>query len=277
MQTECGWTGRYVALTLRGMQVARTVFVLLLLAVAPLRGQAPAYDGVTLACGRFRESVRGTLQGNLGGAARTERVGRDGALEVRAVPAAGSIALEAWYDSLSVFREGPEGRFEPEVAGMIGGRYRGRLGARGGYLPDASPFIPDGVREVFDLSILMQDFLPPLPPGSLRAGSDWTRGPGETIWRLADSATGEGPIERYRWSRRTEWTDTLEQEGPAMLVLRREAEEGSLGWKRGVGPLGWRRTIRAEALLQGVAGGRTTVTQEVAVVRERSACQSAAR
>jgi hypothetical protein len=123
----------------------------------------------------------------------------------------------------------------------------------------------------------MQDFLPPLPPGSLQPGRDWTRGPGETIWRLADSTTGEGPIERYRWARRAEWTDTLQQEGPAMAVLRREAEEGSLRWKRGVGPLGWRRTIRAEALLQGEAGGRTTVTQEVAVVRERSACQPTAR
>jgi hypothetical protein len=259
------------------MQVSRVAFVLLLLAVAPLRAQAPAYDGATLACGRFRESVVGTLQGNLGGEARSERVGRDGVLEVRAVSAAGSVTLEAWYDSLSVYREGPEGRFEPEAAGMIGGRYRGRLDARGGYLADASPFIPDGVREVFDLSNLMQEFLPLLPSDPLPPGGEWTRGPGETIWRLPDSTTGEGPIERYRWARRTEWTDTLQQEGPAMAVLRREAEEGSLRWKRGVGPLGWRRTIRAEALLQGEAGGRTTVTQEVAVVREQRACQPTAR
>jgi hypothetical protein len=168
------------------MQVAPAVFVLLLLAVAPLRAQATTM--ATLACGR--STVRGTLHGNLGGEARSERVGRDGVLEVRAVSAAGGVTLEAWYDSLSLYREGPEGRFEPEAAGMIGGRYRGRLDARGGYLADASPFVPDGVREVFDLSILMQDFLPPLPPGSLQPGRDWTRGPGETIWRLADSTTG---------------------------------------------------------------------------------------
>lgn len=273
----CGWTGRNVALTLGLMQVARAAFAISLAFVAPLGAQAPAYDGVTLACGRFRESVRGTLQGNLGGGARSERVGRDGVLEIRAVSDAGPAALEAWYDSLSVFREGPEGRYEPEAAGMIGGRYRGRIESAGKYQPVALPFIPDGVREVFDLSNLMRDFLPPLPPHPLAPGGEWSGGAGETIWRLADSATAAGPIERYHWARRTEWTDTLRGAGPVMPVLRREAEEGRMMWKPVVGPLGWDRTIRAEVLLQGEAGGRTTVTQEVTVLRIQSACQPASR
>jgi hypothetical protein len=259
------------------MQVARAVLVFLTVSVAPLKAQAPAYDGATLACGRFRESVRGALQGNLGGEARSERVGRDGVLEVRAVSAAGAVTLEAWYDSLSVYREGPEGRFEPEAAGMIGGRYRGRLEPHGGFEPVARPFVPDGVREVFDLSNLMHDFFPPLSTDPLRPGGEWKRVPGEMIWRLADSTTSKGPIERYRWTRRSEWTDTLRQEGPAVPVLRREAEEGSLEWQRSVGPLAWKRIIRAEALLQSAAGGRTTVTQEVTVQRVRISCQQAPR
>jgi hypothetical protein len=185
--------------------------------------------------------------------------------------------LEAWYDSLSVYREGPEGRFEPEAAGMIGGRYRGRIESDGRYQPVARPFIPEGVREVFDLSDLMQEFLPRLPPESLQSGDEWERAPGERIWQLTDSTTGEGPIARYRWARRKEWTDTLREAGPVMPVLRREAEEGGLMWKPGVGPLGWHRTIRAEALLRGGAGGRTAVTQEVTVRRVRSSCRQTSR
>ncbi len=259
------------------MQVTRVAIAFALGLVAPLGAQAPAYDGATLACGRFRESVRGTLQGNLGGSDRSERVGRDGVLEIRAASDAGTIVVEAWYDSLSVYREGPEGRYAPESGGMIGGRYRGHIGSDGRYQPVARPFIPDGVREVFELSNLMQDFLPPLPPRPLAPGDEWSRAAGETIWRLADSAAAAGPIERYRWARRTEWTDTLRGAGPVMPVLRREAEEGGLMWKPKVGPLGWHRTIRAEALLQGDAGGRTTVTQEVTVLRVRSGCQPASR
>jgi hypothetical protein len=273
----CGWTGRNVALTLGLMQVARAAFAFSLAVVAPLGAQAPVYDGTTLACGRFRESVRGTLQGNLGGGDRSERVGRDGVLEIRAASAGGLVVLESWYDSLSVFREGPEGRYEPDAGGMIGGRYRGRIESDGRYQPVASPFIPDGVREVFDLSSLMRDFLPPLPSRPLAPGSEWRRVAGETVWRLADSATAAGPIQRYRWARRTEWTDTLRGTGPVMPVLRREAEEGGMMWTPLVGPLGWHRTIRAEVLLQGEAGGRTTVTQEVTVLRMQSACQPASR
>ena len=277
MRTECGWTGRNVALTLGLMQVMRVAFAFSLGVVAPLGAQAPVYDSATLACGRFRESVRGTLQGNLGGGSRSERIGRDGVLEIRAASAAGTVVLEAWFDSLSVYREGPEGRYEPEAAGMIGGRYRGRIESDGRYQPVASPFIPDGVREVFELSNLMREFLPPLPPRPLAPGGEWSGGAGETFWRLADSATGEGAVERYRWARRREWTDTLRGAGPVMPVLRRETEEGGLMWKPAVGPLGWRRTIRAEALLQGDAGGRTSVTQEVTVLRMRSACRPASR
>ena len=273
MRTECGWTGRNVALTLRLMQATRVAILLALGAVTRLEAQAPVYDGTTLACGRFRESVRGTLRGNLGGGDRSEQVGRDGVLEIRAVSEAGSVALEAWYDSLSVFREGPEGRYVPESGGLIGGRYRGRIESAGTYQPVALPFIPDGVREVFDLSKLMQDFLPPLPPRPLAPGGEWSGGAGENVWRLADSATAEGPVERYRWARRREWTDTLREAGPIVPVLHREAEEGGLVWKAAMGPLGWHRTIRAEALLQGEAGGRTTVTQEVTVLRIRSACR----
>jgi hypothetical protein len=254
------------------MQGVRILLLFTMARAMPLGAQTPAYDEAALACARFRETVRGELESNLSGAARTERIGRDGALAFRSTTADGVLQVEAWYDSLSVYREGPEGRHKPEAAGMVGGRYRGRLAPDGGYEAVARPFIPDGVREVFDLSDMMDDFLPRLPPAPLAPGGEWSRVPGETLWRLADSVTGAGPIERYRWARRAEWTDTLRQAGPVVPVLRREAEEGGLAWKPGLGPLGWRRTIRVEALLQGEAGGRTTVTQEVLVQRVHSSC-----
>jgi hypothetical protein len=259
------------------MQVARVAFAFSVIAAMPLRAQSPEYDAATLACARFRETVRGELRGNLAGVTRNERVGRDGVLQLRAIATGDGLTIEAWYDSLWVYREGPEGHYEPDAGGMIGGRYRGRLDPHGGYQADARPFIPDGVREVFDLSTLMQDFLPRLPRDPLRAGADRVQGAGNSIWRLTDSTSPEGPIERYRWARRAEWTDTLRQDGPAVLVLRREAEEGSVGWQQGTGPLGWNRVIRAEALVAGGARGRTGVTQEVTVRRTGNACEEPSR
>jgi len=55
-------------------------------------------------------------------------IGHQVLAEVRA-----GLAVEAWYDTLAVYREGPEGRYTPETGGILGGRYSGVLDPEGDY------------------------------------------------------------------------------------------------------------------------------------------------
>src|SRR5439155_20055617 len=102
-------------------------------------------------CARFEENSRGRIVVETAGQRRQETVGRFGRWSVRARDSASSIALEAWYDSLSVWREGPAGKSIPNTDGLLGGRYRGVLTSAGRYAVLARPFIPDEVAEVAEL------------------------------------------------------------------------------------------------------------------------------
>jgi hypothetical protein len=243
------------------------------LLACPARGaaQAPVYDVQALGCVRFAESVRSDIQSAFGSVRRSETVGRDGILVVRARPDTAGLALESWYDTLAVFREGSEGRSAPDAEGILGGRYRGSLGPYGDYLATVAPFVPAALRDVFDFSRVLLHFFPPLSPRVLTAGREWTDGAGLTIWRLADSVAVGGPIARYRWTRRGEWDEGVAAGDSTLVVHRREVEEGGLRWRSGEGPLGWTSAVVAGIEFSGGVG-RTEVRQQASTRRLEGAC-----
>ena len=254
------------------MQAPRVLAAVLVFASLPFAAaaQAPVYDSATIGCAQFREQVRGQVRTVVGSVRRSETVGRDGVLSVRAAPDSGGLALEAWYDSLTVFRQGPEGRIEPDAEGILGGRYRGGLAADGDYVGEAAPFVPAALRDVFDFGGLLLHFFPPLPPRALRPGGEWHDDPDLTIWRLADSATGRGPVARYGWTRRATWEEGVAAGDSTVRLHRSETESGALRWREG--PLGWNSSVRASVELPA-AGGRMEVVQEVTVARVPDDCR----
>ena len=232
---------------------------------------APAYNVHTIGCARFSESVRSVVRSDYGSVRRTEQVGRDGILVVRARPDSAALAIEAWYDSLTVYREGPEGRSAPDAEGILGGRYRGSLDPWGDYLAEVSPFVPAAIREVFDFGRIPLHFFPPLPRSSIVPGREWSDGAGLTIWRLSDSTAGDGRVERYRWTRREVWEEGVAAGDTTITIHRTEVENGTLRWTDAVGPLGWESSVVAAIEFPGGAG-RTEVTQQVRVRRVPGAC-----
>jgi hypothetical protein len=233
--------------------------------------QAPTYDATTLGCARFAESVRGEVQSTYGSVRRSETVGRDGILVVHAASDSAGLTVVAWYDTLSVFREGPEGRAAPDAEGILGGRYTGILDPQGDYLATAVPFVPAALRDVFDFSRVPLHFFPPLPPQPLGTGREWAEGAGLTIWRLADSAAFGGPVARYRWTRHESWEEGVAAGDSSVIVHRSEREEGNLRWRGGEGPLGWTSAFAASIEFASGAG-RTEVTQQVQVTRIAENC-----
>ena len=248
------------------------VILLCAMVSTAVSAQAPAYTVATIGCARFMESTRGELESAFGSVRRTETLGRDGILVVRAAPTGAGLEVEAWYDTLAVFREGPEGRFTPDADGIFGGRYGGILDPEGDYLSNVTPFVPAALRDIFDFTRLLLHFFPPLPPKSLPAGGEWTEGAGLTIWRLSDSASPRGPVGRYRWIRREAWDEGVRVGDSTVVVHRSESESGRLQWREGEGPLGWGSST--EASVEFVNGaGRSRLTQEAQVRRVAGDCR----
>ncbi len=218
---------------------------------------APArYTLQSLGCVAFLEQARTQIRSQTGSVVREERAGRDGVLVIHAVQAESGFSVEAWYDSLTVWREGPEGRIAPETDGLVGGRWRGWLSDDGRYRGDATPFIPDEIAEIAELSGVMDDFLPRLPGRPLGGG------------------------ERYAWTRHSASdTTALPRDTVAVPVRRDIAEKGVLTWDRTVGPARWERTLVLTVRVNpGGAvrrGLRSAITEEIQVTRlERApACQ----
>jgi hypothetical protein len=216
--------------------------------------------------------MRGTLQSTFGSAHRNESLGRDGMLVVRAGADRGGLTVEAWYETLSVFRQGPEGRYTPETAGILGGRYGGILDPQGDYLASVTPFVPAALRDVFDFGRILLHFFPPLAPSPLLPGAEWSDGAGLTIWRLADSTGADGSVGRYRWKRRDAWEEGVAAGDSTVIVHREEVENGGLQWRSGEGPLGW--SSATEATIAFVNGaGRSRLTQEMQVRRAPRECR----
>ena len=255
------------------MQAIRALAAALVLVLpAPGAAQAPAYDTSTLGCARFSESTRATLESNFSAGRRRESLGRDGVLSVRATTDSAGLVVESWYDTLAVFREGPEGRYAPDASGIFGGRYVGVLDPQGGYLSTATPFVPAALRSIFDFRRIANRFFPPLSPALLQAGGEWTDGAGLTVWRLADSAGATGPVARYRWIRRESWEEGVVAGDSTVVVHHIETESGALQWREGRGPLGWTRRAVARVEFSNGAG-RSELAQDAHVRRLPAQCR----
>lgn len=207
----------------------------------------------------------------LGGRERRERISVAGLLVVTAVADTGTrLRLEAWFDSLDVRRDTPEGSLEPDTDGMIGGRYRGHLTMRGTYAPQARPFIPDGVAEVADLSGTMDDFLPLLPPVPLGVGERWADGGGVEIRRLRDSIAGDTLL-RFE-VHRVRRADAISAGDTARIPATQDVrEEERFAWHPREGLVRRDRTIVIETRIpagRGVpAAVRSRVSQHVLAAR----------
>lgn len=230
----------------------RQPLILAAMLLAAPQAPLPRYRAELLECAAFREEVRTDIRSESGSVLRQESAGRDGVLVVEAAKSDSGLALTAWYDSLTVWRQGPEGRLTPDAEGLLGGRWRGALSEAGRYAGEQVPFIPDEVAEIADLRGVMADFFPPLGGGVLRPASS---GDGHFLWNRNLRADTSGAV-----------NDTLE------VPMRQEsAEEGTLTWDRRFGPVQWQRTITVTGLI--AAKGlirrsiRSVVTQRIRVVR----------
>jgi hypothetical protein len=191
-----------------------------------LRAQRPRFDAAQLACVTFDVRVRTTVTTDLQGRHQVEEIRRDGRLVVRGTPSDSGIAIEAWWDSLSLSRRTDANTLAPDPSGMLGGRYRGLLTPDGRFVRSAAPWIPDEVAEVSDLSLALDDLFPDFSASTIRA--------------LGDSAH----IHRYRLTNSKE-TDAPPEGDRSFAVHESESSDGVLAWGR-EGLLNWVRQVRAE-------------------------------
>lgn len=225
---------------------------------------APRYTAAMLAEGSFDLRVRATIRTQSGGPAREETIGRDARLEVRVTADGDTLRLEAWFDSLVVFREGPEGRITPDADGLIGGRFRGTLAPDGHYRPTVRPFVPDELAEVTDLGDALHDLLPQLPPTALPVGGRWDAG-ALRIVRRPDSTSQGIRLERYRWSRvASDTTAAFLDDSLRYETRTRLQEEGDLVWHPVHGPLVWHRVSRIAIEIPAESPVRRAVRTSVA-------------
>lgn len=230
------------------------------------------YTGAQLQCSRFEEISHGRLVVESAGRRRQETVGRVGRWSLRARDTTAGIALEAWYDSLSVWREGPSGKRVPDTDGLLGGRYRGVLSPAGRYSTVARPFIPDEVAEVAELGGALEDLLPPLPTAPLEVGQRWTDSTGLELRRLPDSGAAGRLVHRLRLRSRTE-AQVAPIRGDTLSVPAQQVtlEGGQLDWSPRVGLVRWVRHIVVESSIP--AGGpipqavRSSLEQDVTLSR----------
>jgi hypothetical protein len=165
--------------------------------VAQARSDSLRYAAEQLDCATFLERAESVIQTESGGRSREQTSGRAGTWRFRAQPGVDGILLEGWLDSLGIWRKSSETAARPDTDGLVGGRYRGVLGSRGGYQSRTAPFIPDEVAELANMSAALDDFFPPLPSVQLRPGQAWKSSAGVTIRRMADSGMSGVPLYRF--------------------------------------------------------------------------------
>lgn len=240
------------------------------------RGPEPEvrYTPPQLQCAAFRETSRSNLETYVAGRTRRETLGLDGEWRFRAMPAAGdSVRLEAWFDSLTIWRRSAEGSLEPETDALIGGRYRGVLSPDGRYRAETRPFVPDEVGEVADVSRELDDLLPRLPLRGLAVGATWTDGAGLEIRRLGVS-TGVDSVLRFRLSlRRENHEGTLRGDSLPLQLRQSTREDGTFAWHSRSGLLRRERHITVETYVPAEPRVRRPVRSRVEqnVVLERLA------
>lgn len=237
--------------------------------------QAPAplaYHPAQLDCAAYRQTLTSDIQLEGARERSREKSGRDGVLRLRATARDTLIALEAWFDTLEVWREGHGERLAPGTDGVIGGRFAGLLTRQGGLTITDRPFVPDDVAQVAELSGALEDLLPPLPQPALAPGKGWKDGFGLVITRLPDGLHQGRRVERYRLIRRTSREEArLLPDSSIVRATRIEDETGIVLWSVEVGLVRWERAITVDVSVP--SGGvvrspfRTTIVQQVTVER----------
>lgn len=237
--------------------------------------EPPRYHPLLLDCAAYRTRRRSEILVQAGRQRTHESIGRDGVMILRAGGPDSLIQLEAWFDTLSLWREGSGERLEPDTDGLVGGRYRGTLTGLGGFASTDTPFIPDEVAEVADLSGALADLLPQLPPAPLAPGRSWRDDLGTVITRIEDGSVGTRPVERYRLLRRsTRQESRLLPDSTEVSASRIEGESGVFSWSGELGVLRWERDLTDEVTVP--VGGlvkqafKTRIEQKVTVERVAS-------
>ena len=267
----------------RGGDLARaTGLATVALAALGARSQVieTRYRARDLGCASFFESVRSRIRGESGTALVEDKAGRDGFLVVKGTETTQGISVEAWYDSLVVWRVTNTGRESPDVEAVLGGRYRGILTPTGQYREVAVPFVPNDIAEVADLASQMAEFFPVIPPMELLPGRDWSDSAGSKIRRLSDRRDGREMVRRYEWDRTKRIGDTTAvTDSLSVMVDQVVREKGELRWSERFGPLGWTRRLAINARIPARGGVKRAVTsvveQDIIVNRlfDRAACQ----
>ena len=258
------------------MRFGRAAAAAALLGWGPSRGvaQEPTfrYAASSLACAVFEESVRTRVRGESGSAVVEDRAGRDGVLSMVARDSAGTILIEAWFDSLAVWRVTSAGREAPETDGVVGGRYRGSLDPSGTYRARKTPFFPADIADVSDLAGFLEEFLPRLPGTGLDVGRTWADSIGLSIRRLPDLRGRTPAVRRLQWTSNRRQADTTEvTDSLAVTVDQMIRETGELTWSDRLGPLSWTRRLEITARIPPRGGVRRPMTsslsQDVNVAR----------
>ena len=240
------------------------------------------YVPAQLDCATFVEHSRARLEAETGGRRRRETLVRSGVLRFRARASGDDVAIEAWYDTLSLSRESPETTLVPETDGLLGGRFRGTLSPSGRYSVAARPFVPDEVAEVADVGGSLEDLLPPLPTGALAVGQTWSDGAGLELRRLPDSAASGRVIHRLALRAQSRaGTAAIRGDTTSLPAAEVTEEDGQVDWDPERGLLRRSRHIVIETSVP--AGGplklpfRSRLEQEGELVRGPRVCEDDSR
>lgn len=226
-----------------------------------------------LDCATFRETSESRILTESGGRIRQQTSTRQGVWRFRATPSDDAVSIEAWLDSLAVTRRSDEASISPDTDGLLGGRYRGVLTARGDYTSRTRPFVPDEVAEVAGMGGALDDFFPPLPARALKVGQTWSEVPGLTLRRLPDSTSRAGRLYRFELQRTGE-ARTAETAGDTvpLRLQQKSNEQGEFVWHPQRGLLRRERRIVVETTIppsrtvrQAV---RSKVEQRITLVRD---------
>ena len=256
----------------RARGLLRGPFVIVLSAVVPSGGSLAAqvdssirYQAGTLSCVSLHQSVMSELETLHGDDRRTETVGWEGDIVLRAeADTGGAVALVAWFERLRVWRDIPEGRLEPATDGILGGRFRGVLSPDGDYHTISAPFVPDAVSSIAAMDKALDELFPPLPTVPLVPGGTETDGRGWGFDRLSDTLMASGPAWRLRLLRNdstsvsVDWGDGQFSTGESI-----EEERGRMVWQPGVGALSWIRRITTVVTFPATAVSDRSVRTEV--------------
>jgi hypothetical protein len=222
------------------------------------------YTASQLHCARFLEAAESSIETETGGLVRDQTSGRTGVWLFRAAAAVDEVKVEAWLDSLSVWRTSREATIRPDTDGLLGGRYRGVLSRTGRYRSLARPFVPDEVAEVAGMSNALDDFFPPLPSRAIRPGQAWSDSSGLTLRRLADSGMSGVPLYRYELTGRRIARSAPVHGDTAALPLRQVTREsGTFVWHPYVGLLRRERRIVVETTVPAGRAVRQTVRSKI--------------